>query len=195
VVHGPGELERLGDAVVGQRPRVPFEQPGGGRVERGGADAVLCASIFHYGRYRIGARVARVVGDEDQLSLGAGEFNRADYAIARLQPDDIPRVSAEHLRIDSLHDPLRRAECQAERILGQRCQAEHLLIAGESDQLTDMSTTLEVRCMSGGGDCWEIERRDLDQPAGAGHKSTVAASGRDDLGHDEVVVGPRTHWR
>ena len=68
-------------------------------------------------------------------------------------------------------------EGYAERVIGQRRQAEHLLICGQSDQLADMSTALEVRCMSGAGNSWEIERRDLDQPAGAGHKSAVATSG------------------
>ena len=124
-----------------------------------------------------------------------GEFNCTDYAVARLEADHVPRVLTEHLRIDSLHHTLRRAECQAERILAQRCQAEHLLIRTKSDQLAHVGTTLEVGRMSGAGNRRKIERGDLDQPAGAGHKSAVPAGRRNDLGHDEVVVSPHTDWR
>ncbi len=43
---GAGELSHLSDAI-----------------SRGGADAVLCASIFHYGRYRVREAKERMAAD------------------------------------------------------------------------------------------------------------------------------------
>src|SRR5687768_1345580 len=60
-------------------------------------DARHAASRATLRSYRSGRKAQQlgVVGDEDQLGFGAGEFNCADYSIARFQADHIPCVFAE----------------------------------------------------------------------------------------------------
>ena len=79
-------------------------------------DAGHAASRAALRSYSRGGKVQQlgVVGDEDQLGFGGGEFNGADHPIARLEADHIPGVFAENLRIDPLHHTLSRAECQAQ---------------------------------------------------------------------------------
>ena len=73
------------------------------------------------------AQQLRIGRDEDQLVVGAAELEAADDLVAVVEPDDVPRVLAEHLGLDPLDDAALGAEREAERVVGQRRQRDGAL--------------------------------------------------------------------
>ena len=82
----------------------------GGQLDAG--DAAAGAALR---AHAAGAEVQQlgVGGDEAEGLLAGGQLDRADDLVAVLEPDHVPLVAAEHLRVDPLHDALPGAEREA----------------------------------------------------------------------------------
>ena len=136
-----------------------------------------------------------VIAEKGQLDRGAGQLDCADHPVAGVEPDHLPGVATEDLRIDPLHHSLRGAQRESERVAGQGGQAKRPLVGPHGDQLADMGAALQVGHVRRGRDGGQVDGVDLDQPAGAGHQAALAAGGADHRRDDHVVVGPRAVGR
>ena len=137
-----------------------------------------------------------IVAQEDQFCGCSGELDCSDHPITSVEADHLPGVFSENLRIHPFHHAARRAECQAQGIVRKRGQTKDSLSRVQSDQFTDVGAALQVRRVCRGWHGWKIQCADLDQTAGAGNQPAAATCCADDLGHDDVVVGSRTHrWQ
>ena len=106
-----------------------------------------------------------------------------------LEPDHLPGVAAQHLRVDPFDHAAGRAEGQPQRGLGQGGQAQHPLAALQGDQLGHVGAALQVGRAGRRRHRRQVEGVDLDQPARRGDHPEIAPRGAQHGGDDHVVVG------